>query len=103
MSEVNNLKEFLLKQEDVGRKTVSRSSEKASTYKYTTCGAWIEVNKEGISVGSIVEGCDEGTETHELKYPGSIWKFWSALEDVDQAGGSDMECYTWVRLLRHSV
>jgi hypothetical protein len=51
-------------------------------YKYTECGAWVSVvtaegtfhsgskvpegaDVLGLIVGSIVEGCDEGTDTHE--------------------------------------
>ena len=78
---VNNLKEFL---EARGCGEVSAAQAKRSTYKYTSCGAWLEVDKEGVSVGSIVEGCDEGTETHQLKYPFSIWEFWSALDAVEE-------------------
>lgn len=37
-------------------------------YKYTDCGAWIEFHDWGISLGSIVEGCDFGTATYPLYY-----------------------------------
>jgi len=81
MSKVNNLKEFLKAR---GCGEVSVAQVKRSTYKYTSCGAFLEVDKEGVSVGSIVEGCDEGTKTHQLKYPFSIWEFWSALDAVEE-------------------
>ena len=55
MSKVNNLKEFL---EARGCGEVSVAQVKRSTYKYTSCGAWLETNKEGVLVGSIVEGVD---------------------------------------------
>ena len=41
---------------------------KRNLYKYTECGAFIEFEKDGIVLGSIVEGSDEGTTTFKLKY-----------------------------------
>lgn len=41
---------------------------KRNLYKYTDCGAFIEFEKDGIVIGSIVEGSDEGTTTFKLKY-----------------------------------
>lgn len=40
-----------------------------SIYKSTDCGAWIEFFPQGIRLGSIVEGCDHGTEVYTLVYP----------------------------------
>lgn len=41
---------------------------KKDLYKYTECGAWIEWDAQGITIGSIVEGSD--TEfAKELKFP----------------------------------
>ena len=37
-------------------------------YKYTSCGAWIEFSEWGVTLGSIVEGCDFGTMTYLLYY-----------------------------------
>ena len=56
---------------------------KRNTYKYTDCGAWIEEDKNGITVGSIVEGADYGTTTHVLMYPFMIQEFWDALNEVE--------------------
>ena len=56
---------------------------KRSTYKCTDCGAWVEFYDSGVSVGSIVEGVDHGTESHALLYPFEFEKFWEALEDVE--------------------
>ena len=47
----------------------TKASIERSVYKYTDCGAWIELNPEGIRIGSIVEGCDNGTSTFALDYP----------------------------------
>ena len=81
MSKVNNLKEFL---EARGCGEKDFSEVKRATYKYTSCGAWIAEENEGILVGSIVEGCDHGTETHTLNYPFEIDCFWKALESVEK-------------------
>ena len=81
MSKVNNLKEFL---EARGCGEVSVAQVKRSTYKYTSCGAWLETDKEGVSVGSIVEGVDQGTETYQLNYPFEIKDFWNSLDAVEQ-------------------
>jgi hypothetical protein len=37
-------------------------------YKSTDCGAWINFESWGITLGSIVEGCDFGTATYPLRY-----------------------------------
>jgi hypothetical protein len=42
------------------------------------------MTKAGISVGSIVEGVDWGTEDHVLNYPFSEKAFWEAVERVEQ-------------------
>ena len=81
MSEVNNLKEFLEARE-CGEKDFS-DVEKA-TYKYTTCGAWIAQSSDGITIGSIVEGCDEGTSVYTLDYPFEIDLFWDSLDYIDK-------------------
>lgn len=84
MSETNlkitNLKEFL-EARNFGETSLGQA--KRSTYKYTACGAWLAADPEGITVGSIVEGVDEGTQTHTLDYPFTIDQFWSALKCVE--------------------
>ena len=37
-------------------------------YKATACGAWIIEEKEGVAIGSIVEGSDADCETHRIKW-----------------------------------
>jgi hypothetical protein len=37
----------------------------------------------GVTVGSIVEGVDWGTDTHTLRYPFEIQDFWDALQAVE--------------------
>ena len=81
MSKVNNLKEFL-EARGCGEKDFS-DVEKA-TYKYTTCGAWITQSSDGIKIGSIVEGCDQGTLIYILDYPFEIDLFWDSLDKVDK-------------------
>ena len=41
---------------------------KKNLYKATSCGAFIEFEENGIVLGSIVEGSDEGTTTFNLAY-----------------------------------
>tara|TARA_R110000824_G_scaffold201667_3_gene385764 strand:- start:1193 stop:1552 length:360 start_codon:yes stop_codon:yes gene_type:complete len=54
----------------------------SNTYKYTDCGAYINEMSDGINVGSIVEGVDEGTALSVLQYPFEIKAFWDALQAV---------------------
>lgn len=37
-------------------------------YKATDCGAWVEFGEDGITLGSIVEGCDFGTNVYLLRW-----------------------------------
>jgi hypothetical protein len=52
-------------------------------YKYTDCGAHVARIEGGVSVGSIVEGVDWGTEEHELMYPFAADAWWKALQAVE--------------------
>ena len=56
---------------------------KRNIYKYTACGAWVTEDEQGVTLGSIVEGVDEGTETHSLTYPFTIDQFQDALQSVE--------------------
>lgn len=60
------------------------SKIKKAIYKGTDCGAWVNFESDGVEVGSIVEGVDEGTETFTLKYPFEIKKFWEALDEIEK-------------------
>ena len=77
---INNLKEFL-KQRNFGEKTIAHVDR--NTYKYTDCGAWCAKVKNGISVGSIVEGVDHGTDTHTVTYPFELQEFYDAIQLVE--------------------
>ena len=72
-------------------------------YKYTDCGAWLALmhgtqwdpktghrparhpNRQlvGITLGSIVEGIDATTDTHDLRFPFTEKSFWAALQAVE--------------------
>lgn len=53
-------------------------------YKGTDCGAWLGiVDSRTIMMGSIVEGCDFGTESHTLEWPFTKEAFWDVLEDIE--------------------
>ena len=56
---------------------------KRNIYKYTACGAWVSEDEQGVELGSIVEGVDEGTEIHSLTYPFTIDQFQNALQSVE--------------------
>ena len=81
MSEVNNLIEFLQARE-LGEEDFSQV--KKNTSDNTNCGAWITEDEQGIKVGANREGCDHGTDPHEVNYPFEISSFWAALSEVEQ-------------------
>ena len=56
---------------------------KRNIYKFTACGAWVFEDEQGVGLGSIVEGVDEGTETYKLNYPFTINQFQDALQAVE--------------------
>ena len=64
---------------------------KKNTFKFTDCGAWIEEDKDGITIGSIVEGADYGTSTYAFIYPFEIQEFWDALDEVEMEAASIWE------------
>lgn len=37
-------------------------------YKSTACGAWIAEEKDGVAIGSIVEGSDADCQTRRIKW-----------------------------------
>lgn len=41
---------------------------KRNCYRYTDCGAYLEFDENGIVLGSIIEGCDFGTNEYNLNY-----------------------------------
>jgi DNA-directed RNA polymerase subunit RPC12/RpoP len=47
----------------------TKASIERNVYKYTDCGAWIDLKPNGIKLGSIVEGSDGGTSVFEFTYP----------------------------------
>lgn len=60
-------------------KLISRAISKA-----TQCGAWLKIiNHKTIMLGSIVEGCDFGTETYTLVWPFTATEFWETLDEIE--------------------
>lgn len=59
---------------------------KRNLYKYTSCGAFIEFKKNGIAIGSIVEGSENGTTTFHLKYNDGTTKedFQKIIDQIEQ-------------------
>ena len=53
-------------------------------YKGTVCGASFSHHGDMVVVGSIIEGVDYDTKSHELVFPFSEDSFWRALDDVEQ-------------------
>ena len=102
--EINNMYEFM-RERGFGEKTVK--DVERTTYRYTNCGAWfsfegrsnggwdhwLEIqlrddplyNSGGkVTVGSIVEGVDYGTDEHTLQFPFTLVEFDQALDDVEK-------------------
>ena len=104
MKEVNNIYEFM-KGRGFGEESVEDIQR--NTYKFTDCGAWFSFEGQSIeqwdckglelqliddpfynsggevTVGSIVEGSDYGTENHTLQFPFTLKEFWDALGNVE--------------------
>lgn len=78
---INNVTEFL-EARNLGEDSIEQVQR--NTFKFTSCGAWLAEHENGISVGSIVEGCDQGTLTHDLTFPFQIDSFWEALGEVEK-------------------
>jgi hypothetical protein len=91
MKTVKSLNDFLPVL--LGTKPVRTLKETSETldrvvYKGTNCGAWAKIVKKGkdykVSVGSIVEGVDYGTNTYSLTTPFKSKDFWANLVMVEQ-------------------
>ena len=66
-------------------------------YENTSCGAWLEFNEGGITVGSIVEGCDFGTATYPLHYPFKSADLQARIDAVEKEAGA---LWDWANVLR---
>ena len=77
---VNNLQD-LLSLRGCGEETLENLQR--NVYKYTACGAWVSEGEQGVFLGSIVEGSDQCTMTHNLQYPFTIDQFQDALQAVE--------------------
>ena len=77
---VNGLAEFIEKR-NLGEEDFDKVER--NTYKYTDCGAWISQTDTGIKLGSIIEGAEESTKTHQFDYPFDIGDFWKAVQAVE--------------------
>ena len=109
MTVVTNMYEFMRKR-GFGETTIE--DVERTTYKYTNCGAWFsfegQLNEEWackglepqlindplynsggkITVGSIVEGVDYGTEEHTIQFPFTLVEFNQALDKVEEEAES---------------
>ena len=77
---VNNMKD-LLSLRGCGEETFEKL--KRNVYKYTSCGAWVSEDEQGVFLGSIVEGTDQCTMTYNLQYPFTIDQFQDSLQSVE--------------------
>lgn len=58
---------------------------KRGVYKYTDCGAWIVFNEDGVKLGSIVEGSDNGgADSIDLTWKEIPIKFTSSLDEIER-------------------
>jgi hypothetical protein len=69
----------------------SPESAKRNVYKYTDCGAWINFGMDSITVGSIVEGSDVGTETHTLNFPFTGKEYNDAIQAIEDEASAIWE------------
>ena len=55
-------------------------------YKYTASGMWFEPQPDtnSVRVGSIVEGVDYDTQTHDLTFPFTAQEFNDACDKVEE-------------------
>ena len=82
---------FLCRSLWVEEEDASESLFSKRIYKGTDCGAWLAFeNSKTITLGSIVEGVDFGTEVHTLVWPFTKEDFWEALEAIE-----DEARYIW--------
>ena len=78
------LRDFLCEELCVEKERADAGMFSHRVYKGTNCGAWLGIqDSRTIMVGSIVEGCDFGTESHTLEWPFTKEAFWAALDDVE--------------------
>lgn len=84
MKPIKNARQ-LLKQISGESTTEKKAQELIShyAYKYTNCGAWASFSKDGVKVGSIIEGCDIYTQTYLLEYPFTKKEYFEALDMVE--------------------
>jgi hypothetical protein len=61
---IKGIKDFL---NLVGCETIEEAER--AIYKYNDCGPWVKISKEGVKLGSIVEGSDAEVEADMLKFP----------------------------------
>jgi hypothetical protein len=61
----------------------SKAQIEKAVYELTECGAWIKFTKDGVELGSIVEGSDAEVGPESLTYPFSIGEIWNTLEGID--------------------
>jgi hypothetical protein len=77
---------IIANKEDILIALCAEDEEKAkrNIYKYTACGAWIEFLKDGIRIGSIVEGSDFDATSHELTYPFKESEYDEVIESLEK-------------------
>ena len=58
-------------------------------YKYTDCGASAHFpdNLAEVHLSSIIEGVEQCTETHVMKWPFTWDQWWAALKDIESEAG----------------
>lgn len=76
----------------------TKASIERSVYKYTECGAWIELKPWGIRIGSIVEGSDNGTHTYALKYPFTEEEYRACEEAIEKEASAIWE---WANVIHY--
>jgi len=93
MTTIHNIEDLAL--EVCGDKNASFSSIEKAVYDGTSCGAWISivsgVERDGIHVGSMVEGSDAEFSADPIWFPFDSKELWEATEYVDGEASAEWE------------
>jgi len=82
---LTNLKDLFKSVCDTGTGTTREMRRDISRriYKDYDCGPWIHFEDTGVTLGSIVEGCDYGATPVTLNYPFSYEEFDVTLHEIN--------------------
>jgi hypothetical protein len=62
----------------------ARGMLKKWAFKYTSCGAYVQFESDGVVVGSIVEGVEGSTPPIRLRWPFTVEQYTAALDKTEK-------------------